>query len=448
MQVDQFLNFNKKRQLEFTDLYEALMVANKPPVNGSKSAPVNRSKQSHKKFKSDDDIFNLLVPTSPENSQKPKTEPCGNPLCDHKDFAPGEKPEDFAKPQKELNDIDDIIELGKSYHCKKNKVYFGLNLKTMFNLVKPLTDLRQLVGMKKVKQNIVNQIVFFLQGFNEKDRCGSCVECACGVKCSKSVNNNMLHTVITGPPGVGKTELGKILGQVYLAMGVLTKGHFNIATRSDLIGKYLGHTAAKTQDFINKCEGGVMFIDEAYSLGNPEGRDSFSKECIDTINQNLTEKRNFLCIIAGYSTALEKCFFSYNEGLRRRFTFRYDIEDYTANELAEIFNVKVHKEGWGFEFDVQNDDTSAIIASKTTKRDTVIEFFKKNKIFFPNFGGDIETLFLNCQIYHSKRVIFHDKSFKKMLTVDDILKGFELFVLDRKYKEDSVYNKIDQIWTR
>ena len=75
-------------------------------------------------------------------------------------------------------------------------------------------------------------------------------------------------------------------------------------------------------NLINKSLGGVLFIDEAYSLGNSEGRDSFSKECIDTINQNLTEKKNqLLVIIAGYQEALDTCFFNYNEGLRRRFPF-------------------------------------------------------------------------------------------------------------------------------
>jgi stage V sporulation protein K len=70
------------------------------------------------------------------------------------------------------------------------------------------------------------------------------------------------------------------------------KGTLKVVKRSDLIGKYLGHTAVQTQEIFDKAEGGVIFIDEAYSLGNPEGRDNFSKECIDTINQNLTEKKN------------------------------------------------------------------------------------------------------------------------------------------------------------
>ena len=161
----------------------------------------------------------------------------------------------------------------------------------------------------------MNQIVFFLQGLNQKERCGSCIDCSYNLPCPTNLNDDMLHTVITGSPGTGKTELGKILGKVYKAMGVLSNGTFHIAKRSDLIGRFQGHTAVKTQEFIDKCKGGVMFIDEAYSLGNKEQRDTFSKECIDTINQNLTERRDFLCIIAGYRKELNKCFFAYNPGL-------------------------------------------------------------------------------------------------------------------------------------
>ena len=90
-----------------------------------------------------------------------------------------------------------------------------------------------------------------------------------------------------------------------------------------------------------------MFIDEAYSLGDNEGRDSFSKECLDTLNQNLSDnKGKFLCIIAGYTDSLDKNFFAFNDGLRRRFTFKYVIEKYTAEELRDIFLQKVSDKGW------------------------------------------------------------------------------------------------------
>ena len=118
----------------------------------------------------------------------------------------------------------------------------------------------------------------------------------------------------------------------------LENDNFITATRSDLVAKYLGQTADKTQKVIDSALGGVLFIDEAYSLGNQEQRDSFSKECIDTINENLTEKKtDFICIIAGYKDEIESCFFSYNSGLERRFPVRFTIEEYKPEELYLIF---------------------------------------------------------------------------------------------------------------
>ncbi len=340
--------------------------------------------------------------------EKQEDDKCPNPLCNHKT-----KEQDPSEIEKcrvtEIKDINDLITLGKSYHCKKNTHFNKLDLKVMCRLVNPLSELKNMVGLKKVKENMVNQILFFLQGLNvkyEQDGFGKV-----------TANTDMLHTVITGPPGVGKTELGKILGKVYKAMGVLSKGTFKLVSRSDLIAKYLGQTAVKTQDVINSCEGGVMFIDEAYSLGHEEGRDSFSKECLDTLNQNLTEKRDFLCIIAGYKDSLDKCFFSMNDGLKRRFTFRYEIDGYSGDELREIFESKLNSDKW--KLDIKDMEKYE-------------NFFKKNKDNFPNYGGDIETLFLKCKISHSKRIIFEKEDKRRILNMDDIENGFKTFLTDRK----------------
>ena len=109
----------------------------------------------------------------------------------------------------------------------------------------------------------------------------------------------------------------------------MEKGTFKKVTRSDLVAGYLGQTAIKTTDVIKECLGGVLFIDEAYALGNPEKRDIFSKECIDTICEALSNyKDNLMVIIAGYETDLNECFFNYNQGLNSRFTWRFKTDDY------------------------------------------------------------------------------------------------------------------------
>ena len=207
---------------------------------------------------------------------------------------------------KNIESINDLLTLGKMYRPYKK---YNIDLKKLKNIQEPLQSLQNMTGLSTIKTAIVNQILYFLQNFHEEE---------------------MLHTIIQGPPGVGKTMLAKIIGQIYHKMNIFSKNtddyKFIIARRSDLIGEYLGTTAKKTQKGIDSCKGGVLFIDEAYSLGNSEGRDSYSKECIDTINQNLSEnKGEFLCIIAGYKDSLEKNFFNYNQGLVRRFPFVYTL---------------------------------------------------------------------------------------------------------------------------
>jgi hypothetical protein len=412
---------------------------NKKDDKKDSKTPINSNKNNNKKHIDIDIPLYILPPIefsfphSHTNKKKPKEkidESCKNPLCNHKTMK--EDPTPINMPnKKKIDNIMDLIELGKTYHCKKNTSFNGINLRLLNNLVVPLTELSNLVGMKSVKEGMVNQILFFLQGFNKGSKCGSCVDCVYNLPCAKNFDD-MLHTVITGPPGVGKTELGKILAKVYKEMGILSKGHFKMVSRSDLIGKYLGHTAKLTQKVIDEAQGGVLFIDEAYSLGNAEGRDSFAKECIDTLNQNLTEKRDFLCIIAGYKSALEKCFFNMNEGLQRRFTFKYDIEKYKSNELKQIFLLKVKKSEWKIDF-IDNETMEKGEKEKQNKK--LDNFFDENRENFPNYGGDMETLLLNCKIIHSKRVVFEDVSKKRLLTFNDIEKGYELYVENRQYKD-------------
>jgi SpoVK/Ycf46/Vps4 family AAA+-type ATPase len=232
----------------------------------------------------------------------------------------------------------------------------------------------------------------------------------------------MLHTCIEGPPGVGKTKLGRILAQIYSALGIIKSNRFVKVRRTDLIGKYLGQTAHKTQEVIDEAEGGVLFIDEAYSLGDNENRDSYSKECIDTLNQNLTEKKKkLIVIIAGYTDQLDKTFFALNEGLRRRFPFRFTIDGYNEKEMTDIFYSKIQKIKWKLHMDLN--------------RNYLDDFFKNNKEKFKNYGGDIETLVMHCKMTHASRIIGKNYAHKKIIIKDDFIKAF--------YKFNTTKNKLD-----
>ena len=277
---------------------------------------------------------------------------------------------------------------------------YSINIETLHKLKKPLEKLQSLVGLQSVKDAIVDMILYYVQGFENR-------------------TNNMLHTIIEGPPGVGKTEIGKILAEIYAGLGVIPSSKFKLIKRTDLVGEYLGHTAKITQQVFDEADGGVLFIDEAYSLGNEEKRDSFSKECIDTINQNLSEKkRNLIVIIAGYPDQLEKCFFSYNPGLKRRFPFKYTIEGYQPTELCDIFIKKIRDSKWK-------------LSEEDLDVESLIKFFTENKDNFPNFGGDIDNLLVNCKFMHSRRLVGKHPKYRFKLAKLDIDNGLARFVKNK-----------------
>lgn len=148
-------------------------------------------------------------------------------------------------------------------------------------------------------------------------------------------NQQVLHMVFKGNPGTGKTTLARMVARLFHEAGVLEKGHFIEADRSDLVGEYIGHTAQKTKDLIHKALGGVLFIDEAYSLARG-GEKDFGKEAIDTIVKCMEDHHDELVIIlAGYPEEMED-FLTINPGLSSRFPLKLSFKDYSWRELSSI----------------------------------------------------------------------------------------------------------------
>jgi ATP-dependent 26S proteasome regulatory subunit len=314
----------------------------------------------------------------------------------------------------EINNINDLLQIIETYPNDKHTEY-NINIDALHKIKKPLNELQNMIGMKDLKENIVDQIIFYIQNLHTLK--------------SEIKGNDFMHTVIYGPPGTGKTEIAKIIGSIFSKMGVLSKGSFKKVTRADLIAGYLGQTALKTRDVVKESLGGVLFIDEAYALGNEEKRDSFSKECIDTLCEALSDhKDNLMVIIAGYETDLNNCFFNYNQGLNSRFTWRFKTDEYTGDDLYKIFLKKVNDSGWSL--------------AEDSKIDT--KWFEKNKGHFKFYGRDIETLFAKTKIAHSRRVFCLDQSVKKFLILKDLDKGLEIYLRneDSKNKEKERYKSI------
>ena len=272
------------------------------------------------------------------------------------------------------------------------------------NLDELLEELDSLVGLEKIKANVRSLInLAKVRKLREEQ--------------NLPTPAMSLHLVFMGNPGTGKTTVARLISQLYYAIGVLSKGQLVEVDRSQLVAGFVGQTAIKTQEAVKKAIGGVLFIDEAYSLTSAEGTNDFGHEAVETILKAMEDNRkDLVVIVAGYEELMEK-FIHSNPGLESRFNRYFVFEDYNGDELYRIFEVMCKK-------------------NKYTLNDEAAQFLKNHfqalyETRDENFGNarDVRNTFENVVSVHSDRVAQIEAPTVEDLTVvikEDVEKAVEM----------------------
>lgn len=278
-----------------------------------------------------------------------------------------------------------------------------------------LDELNALVGLKDVK-TIVNDLITYqkVQQLRQKE----------GLYAQK----NTLHMAFTGNPGTGKTTVARIVGHVYKQIGLLSKGHFIEVSRTDLIAGYQGQTALKVKEVIERAKGGVLFIDEAYSITENDHADSYGRECLTELTKALEDYRDDLVVIvAGYSKPMQQ-FFESNPGLRSRFNTFIEFDDYSADELLEILGTIA-----------QQNDYMLSDALNGTIRSYFEEKIKDKQENFSN-GRLARNIYDDLVMAHAKRIVE-----KNNPTCDELSlllpEDFKAYI--KKYRNGEVIKKVE-----
>jgi SpoVK/Ycf46/Vps4 family AAA+-type ATPase len=224
-------------------------------------------------------------------------------------------PEKLDKNSLSLIIEEDIEDVAVDKVSKKLQIQIDSEL-----LNSALEELNQLTGLENIKQEI-NELVRLTKYYREMNR--------------DVLKAFSLHSIFTGNPGTGKTSVARILGKIYKALGLLERGHLIDADASTLIAGYVGQTALKTKELIKKANGGILFIDEAYSLTNGNNNE-FGQQAVAALIKEMEDQRgNFSLIVAGYTNEM-KVFIQSTPGLESRFDNKFDFHDFNENELWQI----------------------------------------------------------------------------------------------------------------
>lgn len=243
-----------------------------------------------------------------------------------------------------------------------------------------MEELNSLVGLKTVKEKVSDLIVYQKVQKLRRDK---------NLNSAKST----MHLAFTGNPGTGKTTVARIIGRIYKQIGLLSKGHFIEVSRTDLIAGYQGQTALKVKKVIDEAKGGVLFIDEAYSITENDHSDSYGRECLTELTKALEDYRDDLVVIvAGYTEPMNH-FFESNPGLKSRFNTFIEFPDYSASELQKIF-LKICKDN-----DYELEDAASFQVLNYMEQQVA----EKSENFAN--GRLVRNLYDDVTMNHAKRVV-------------------------------------------
>ena len=264
-----------------------------------------------------------------------------------------------------------------------------------------MEELNELIGLKTVKHD-VEELVGLAKVRKMREEKGM-----------KAVPMS-LHLVFSGNPGTGKTTVARILGKLYKEIGILSTGQMIETDRSGLVAGYVGQTAIKTQKKIQEAMGGVLFIDEAYTLNQKD--ENFGQEAIDTILKAMEDHRDeFVVIVAGY-TQLMKEFIESNPGLKSRFNKFFEFPDYTVDELQQIFELQCKK----YQYKLTDEADAAV-------REEIIRLEEAKGENFAN-AREVRNLFEKIITNQAARVSELedvDEEALSTITIDDLTDEFE-----------------------